>query len=380
LKNKKFNRRNFLSKIVGITALGGIASLILGNKVEKVSGYDIQGEISNKQIAYGDTTLNTIAGSNNLKWDDANRNFVGGNWSNLAQTSKPSVITGATISGGGGPSPNGNKVTDSYGTVGGGYNNRAGDNNTIALDAAFATVGGGESNTASGNQSTVSGGSTNTASLTGSTVGGGYINYASGAYSTIGGGAGNIASENRSTIGGGETNTASGICSTVPGGYTNTAAGHYSFAAGKRANANHDGAFLFADSTDEYFNSANADEFAVRCTNGARFVAGSSNPGMKVENTGSGTALHVEGKSFFKSAGTGTFSIGQNEKIITVPSGITIGDNSAILVTLNDDSSNIFVLWAKKETDNSFRIRLSGEARDLLRFGYLIIDGETEPQ
>jgi hypothetical protein len=61
----------------------------------------------------------------------------------------------------------------------------------------------------------------------------------------------------------------------VPGGTDNRADGQYSFAAGRRAKIaqDHHGAFLFADHLDYDFNSANADEFAVRATGGVRFVS-----------------------------------------------------------------------------------------------------------
>ena len=64
----------------------------------------------------------------------------------------------------------------------------------------------------------------------------------------------------------------------VPGGDNNTASGWYSFAAGRRAKiaAVHDGAFLFADSTDADFNSAAADEFAVRASGGVVFYTNSA--------------------------------------------------------------------------------------------------------
>jgi len=60
----------------------------------------------------------------------------------------------------------------------------------------------------------------------------------------------------------------------VPGG-RGSVVGHnaeYAFAAGRRAAANHPGAFVWADSTDASFASTVNDEFAVRAAEG-----GSSN-------------------------------------------------------------------------------------------------------
>jgi hypothetical protein len=152
-----------------------------------------------------------------------------------------SGVRGATIGGGGLPAGDSdpdfsleapNRVTDAYGTVGGGYANQAGDDAGTALDSPFATVGGGLSNSASARHSNVDGGVLNTASGVSSTVGGGQNNTASADASTVGGGWGNIASWSNSTVGGGFRNTASGLSSTVGGGFSNTASGSYSTIGG----------------------------------------------------------------------------------------------------------------------------------------------------
>ena len=55
----------------------------------------------------------------------------------------------------------------------------------------------------------------------------------------------------------------------MPGGYNNVAFGHYSFAAGQNAQANHNGAFVWADSTTAFgLNSAKANEFVARASGG----------------------------------------------------------------------------------------------------------------
>lgn len=91
-------------------------------------------------------------------------------------------------------------------------------------------------------------------------------------YGAIGGGAGNVAGDNTSkeyaTVAGGKDNTAAGGYSTVPGGSDNRASGWYSLAAGRRAQAVHDGAFVWADSTDADFSSTHADQFVVRAAGG----------------------------------------------------------------------------------------------------------------
>jgi len=160
--------------------------------------------------------------------------------------------------------------------------------NKVAAGVFGATIGGGGAsgvpNSVTGDFGTVSGGLVNTA-YAGSTVAGGAGNTASGEYSTVAGGMSNTASNDSSTVAGGRSNTASGYASTVAGGQSNTAAGPYSFAAGLQAkiDTDHDGSFLFADSTGTDFNSAAMNEFAVRATGGVRFV---SAPFLQLPNAG----------------------------------------------------------------------------------------------
>jgi endosialidase-like protein len=206
-------------------------------------------------------------------------NVVGGSADNAVTAG----VFGATIGGGGRDFPftdaaSANKVTDDLGTVGGGTNNQAGDNNPLT-DASRATVAGGAGNTASGPQATVAGGFLNTASGEKATVGGGQGDIASGDYSTLAGGfnntasgvlataAGgnnNTASGTSATVAGGASNTASGTSATVAGGSSNIAQGQFSFAAGHVAHANHDGAFVWADNQIAAMSSTAANQFIAR--------------------------------------------------------------------------------------------------------------------
>jgi hypothetical protein len=112
-------------------------------------------------------------------------------------------------------------------------------------------------------------------------------------YATVGGGRDNIASGTSSVVAGGDTNTASGWRSTVPGGVGNTAAGDHSFAAGRRAKANHSGAFVWADDLNVDFASTNTNTFRVRATNGAEFVANNAGYGLIAANNGAGDGLRA---------------------------------------------------------------------------------------
>jgi hypothetical protein len=183
---------------------------------------------------------------------------------------------GATIGGG-----SWNFARGDYATVGGGD----GNNWFVANgDGEYGTVGGGKSNDAGGEGAIVGGGKGNSATDEYGTVAGGYQNRAGDdagtmtdrPYAAVGGGRDNIASGTAAVVSGGDTNTASGWRSTVPGGVGNTAAGEHSFAAGRRAKALHNGAFVWADATDADFASDAANQFLVRAYNGVRIVRGAS--------------------------------------------------------------------------------------------------------
>ncbi len=126
-------------------------------------------------------------------------NIIGG----LSGNSVTSGVYGAAISGGGEAGYT-NRVTDNYGTVGGGKSNQAGDNAGTAADAEYATVGGGRNNYAMDYCATVAGGILNRAHQY-CAVSGGYDNIADGLYSAIGGGEGNRTSADYATIAGGGT-------------------------------------------------------------------------------------------------------------------------------------------------------------------------------
>ncbi|MDP2896143.1 MAG: hypothetical protein Q8Q12_06235, partial [bacterium] len=158
-------------------------------------------------------------------------NLIAGHSENSASAG----VVGAAV-GGGGEAGFANRVTDDYGTIGGGGNNQAGDNAGTGSDARYATVGGGWENTASHWHATVGGGWSNTASGASAVVGGGRGNTTSNYYATVGGGNANTASEYSATVGGGEGNNAIGESATVAGGSLNTASGNLATVAGGENN------------------------------------------------------------------------------------------------------------------------------------------------
>jgi hypothetical protein len=232
---------------------------------------------------------------------------VGGGARNTASNSS------ATVGGG-----EDNTASGCYSTVGGGVGNTAsrhkatvggGEDNTAS--GCYSTVGGGAGNTASSQYATVGGGGVSTASGWAATVGGGSSNTASGNSATVGGGYGNTASNSSATVGGGYGNTASGYAATVPGGYDNDASGSVSFAAGRRAKANHDGAFIWGDSTDaDIYSSAN-DTFIVRANGGIWFGAVTSN---FTPTIGSGVFISTSTGAYLSTTGVWTDASDRNLK------------------------------------------------------------------
>jgi hypothetical protein len=219
---------------------------------------------------------------------------VGGGFTNRASNQSATVAGGARNSASGVESTVagglGNSTPGSWATVGGGTANRAlsdfatvsgGWNNTASGSAA--TVSGGENNSATNSRATVAGGIQNIASGQFATVGGGGGNTASGARTTISGGEGNVATGSRATIGGGEANTASGSYASIPGGILNNAT-HYAFAAGRRAKANHQGAFVWADATNADFASSANNQFLIRAAGGVGI--GTTNPSAPLSVSG----------------------------------------------------------------------------------------------
>ncbi len=221
---------------------------------------------------------------------------------------------GATIAGGGvnldDPfyvGAGGNSVTDAYGTVGGGYSNRAGTLTGAPLTSTSSTVAGGENNVAEGFASAVTGGAQNKASGVLAVVGGGLSNQATGLHSAVFGGQGNLASGEKAFVGGGisnqavgevssifggTSNVASGAASSVLGGLGNSAQGIAAVASGYYAQAVHNGSFVWADVGSNGFASTTNNQFSVRATGGARFVTavdGAGTPTRTVSINNNGT-------------------------------------------------------------------------------------------
>lgn len=113
-------------------------------------------------------------------------------------------------------------------------------------------------------------------------------------YATIGGGTSNEIDDSAtaSVIAGGSGNRIKGSATygTIAGGSGNEVSANYGFAAGRRARANHSGAFVWGDSTDSQVSSTTADQFVVRASGGVKFYSNSG--------TSSGVSLSAGGGSW----------------------------------------------------------------------------------
>ena len=255
-------------------------------------------------------------------------NVIGGYVSNSVSPG----FYGATIAGGGREGLV-HKISAHHGTIGGGDRNTvSGEDGTIAggggnfVAASYASVGGGIFNSIQSNafSATISGGVGNSIQLNSyyGTISGGQANtiQMDSENATIGGGTQNTIQTNAdyATIGGGAQNTIQpfAVLATIPGGYSNSATS-FAFAAGYRAKANHSGAFVWADSSqDADFPSTAANQFNIRAAGGVRLS--DSTPQLSFGQTtrqmitlydsglNSTFGIGVQSSTFYQRAGTGS--------------------------------------------------------------------------
>ena len=187
---------------------------------------------------------------------------------------------GSTVGGGGwnGGGTSGNQANGPASTIGGGFGN------AISPDGDYGVIGGGQANAISAPPGS---------NLKIATIGGGYNNKVTLGGGTVGGGNSNTAGNFDATVAGGSNNTASGPGAMVPGGISNLAQGYTSFAAGRRAKANNDGCFAWADSNDFDFPCGLNNAFTARATGGFYLVTGINGSGANtagVQVAGGGNA------------------------------------------------------------------------------------------
>ncbi|MCW5555873.1 MAG: tail fiber domain-containing protein [Verrucomicrobiae bacterium] len=270
---------------------------IAGGLLNVIDAFTQNGAIgggSNNRLETGAWYGTVAGGANNSVGAASDLSVIGGGAGNLISSNSSSAAIGGGIlnligvngdaSAIGGGSNNVVGANAPYSTIGGGRNN------TISTNAPNATIAGGRESVVTGVDATVGGGSNNEANSTGATssgginnrvminspwatISGGYNNTATGTGSVIGGGNANATTNSYSTVAGGQGNVASKQFAAVPGGANNTADGNYAFAAGRRAKANHTGAFVWGDAFDGDVVSTNNNSVTLRASGGYRLFS-----------------------------------------------------------------------------------------------------------
>ena len=193
--------------------------------------------------------------------------------------------------------------------IGGGISNEiaAYDGPRDFLDADFSTIRGGASNFVGGYRSaTIGGGVSNSIrtfgalNLTDGTISGGVNNdieqagaasIGGGAnnsirtgspFAVVAGGENNVIRDDYGVVSGGAEHSADGRYAVVPGGLDNDAGGDDSLAAGRRAQALHNGAFVWGDETDADFASTGDSQFLVRASGGVGIGTDAPTAGLHV--------------------------------------------------------------------------------------------------
>jgi hypothetical protein len=152
----------------------------------------------------------------------------------------------------------------------------------------------------------------NVASGSESFIAGGRSNTASGFRSSIIGGRDNYASNDYAVVGGGLHDSATGQYACIPGGGYNKASGRYSFAAGYKANATHDGAFVLAANSgghDNYTSSGCNDQIVLKAANGI-YVTDGAGP----SDCHAYSFIYASNGAYLSNGGTWTNSSDRNGK------------------------------------------------------------------
>lgn len=266
----------------------------------------------------------TIAGGEEISVNTSSHGTVGGGQSNTLGA------TAATIGGG---SLNQILPGSSYSVIAGGRSNfiaqistavtiSGGVMNEVGLQSPYAVIAGGSENVIlpGAEHSVISGGEGNLIETNAnhSFIGGGLGNQIedSSDYGSIPGGTGNFiqGGADFSTVSGGRLNRVGpgAAYGTVPGGYGNEANAAYSFAAGRQANADHTGSFVWADSVGVVFGSTAPNQFLIRAGGGVGINA--REPGAALHVGGSSDAsLTGGGIAIFGSLTTQNLVMDQNE-------------------------------------------------------------------
>ncbi|PWU19962.1 MAG: hypothetical protein C5B50_05115 [Verrucomicrobia bacterium] len=312
---------------------GGASQTIVANATGSAIGGGYFNSIgaSSSSVAIAGGYQNTIGtnspyssiagGLVNSIYDNVYYSTIGGGWANFIQiNSAGSTIAGGLSNGigtnaidasvGGG---DGNQIQGgaNYATISGGFLNTigaaeavigGGQYGTIGAGSSYAVIAGGSSQTIQSNSlgSAILGGEHNTilANTLEAAIGGGAENYIASYGSVVSGGYSNSIQPNAfcATVSGGSFNSVgtNAANATIAGGLSNSVAGSYALAAGRRAKANHNGTFVWADSQDADFATAASNQFLIRAGGGLGIGTATTPPGGLRVHTG---GLAVTGAS-----------------------------------------------------------------------------------
>ncbi|TVR97194.1 MAG: hypothetical protein EA418_03955 [Wenzhouxiangellaceae bacterium] len=245
------------------SVIGGGAGNIL-NGTESVIGGGFENMI------LGGASRAVVAGgfSNAVSGDWG---FVGGGSSNLVAADYGAVAGGQI---------NLIQPTASHSFIGGGSFNAISQGSSPG-QGSYSAIAGGENNRIHNNRGFIGAGENNLVDNNRGFIGAGSGNEVTGGNAVVVGGSSNKATETNAFVGGGSSNEATGLQSMVVGGSQSIAQGQRSFAAGRRAEALHNGAFVWGDSSTDTVQSTAANQFTVQAGGGARFFS-SSNLGTGV--------------------------------------------------------------------------------------------------
>jgi hypothetical protein len=244
------------------TISGGFGHSIGNNSFDGAIGGGSFASIGTQSdyVTIGGGRVNSVGNS------AASSTIAGGFFNSIGTNSPESVIGGGSL--------NAIQANAQRATICGGFQN------VISNTAVYATIVGGSAHANSGDGAFIGGGFQNAvrAFAYNAFVGGGAFNTVeSGAVgATVGGGYGNAAGGAYGTVSGGLDNTNTGSYGMIPGGHQNSAAGQFSLAAGRRAKANHTGAFVWGDSTNADVASTNANSVTLRAAGGYRLFSNSA--------------------------------------------------------------------------------------------------------
>lgn len=197
-------------------------------------------------------------------------NFINADWSSIGGGWSNGVFADYGAVAGGRVNIISAEATHSF--VGGGENNWIQQGPSASL-ARWAAIGGGQNNRAYSNNAFIGAGESNVADGARAFIGAGNGNEVTGGNSSVAGGTSNSASGLNTFVGGGSSNVASGSQAMIIGGSQNIAEGQRSFAGGRRAEALHNGAFVWADSTTTTVQSTAANQFTAQASGGVRFFS-----------------------------------------------------------------------------------------------------------